>query len=253
MLVPARRRGVEILDDPATDPALRARSIRDVALSNRLLGGARAVLAEVARLLPRLGPTATLLDVGIGKADIPRKARAHARARGVTLTTFGLDEAESLARSARDALDGVLCADARRLPLGDGSIDVVTCSQVLHHFSDEEIPAVLRELDRVARGWVIVADLRRSWLAACGFWLVSWPLGFHRVTRHDGVVSVNVGLNQQRLLGVVRESEVPILRRVHCRVKAWLAARWLACTNGPVGRSLTLFNAVPSPEDDLRK
>jgi SAM-dependent methyltransferase len=199
LLVPARQRGVEILDDPATDPALRARSIRDVARSNVLLGGARAVLAELARLLPALGASATLLDVGIGQADIPRKARARARANGVALCTFGLDEAESLVRAASDTLDGSLCGDARRLPIANASVDVVTCSQLLHHFADDEIPDVLRELDRVAREWVVVADLRRSWLAACGFWLVSWPLGFHRVTRHDGVVSVLRGFTGDEL------------------------------------------------------
>ena len=197
--MPARQRGVEILDDPATDPALRARSIRDVARSNVLLGGARAVLAELARLLPALGASATLLDVGIGQADIPRKARARARANGVTLRTFGLDEAESLVRAAGDTLDGSLCGDARRLPIGNASVDVVTCSQLLHHFEEDEIVVVLRELDRVARGWVVVSDLRRSWLAAWGFWLVSWPLGFHKVTRHDGFLSVLRGFTVDEL------------------------------------------------------
>ena len=196
---PARRRGVEILDDPATDPALRVRSIRDVVRSNMLLGGASAVLAELARLLPRIGPSATLLDVGTGLADIPRRACERARTHGATLTTFGLDEAESLSRATAGTLDGSLCGDARRLPFADASVDLVICSQLLHHFEDAEIPAVLRELDRVARGWVIVADLRRDWLAACGFWLVSWPLGFHRVTRHDGFVSVLRGFTADEL------------------------------------------------------
>jgi len=58
---------------------------------------------------------------------------------------------------------------------------------------------VLRELDRVARRRVIVSDLRRSWLAACGFWLVAWPLRFHRVTRHDGFVSVLRGFTAAEL------------------------------------------------------
>jgi 2-polyprenyl-3-methyl-5-hydroxy-6-metoxy-1,4-benzoquinol methylase len=199
VLVPARRRDVEILDDPATDPALRARSIRDVARSNLLLGGTRAVLAELTRIFPALGARATLLDVGIGLADIPRKARERAHARGLGLTTFGLDAAESLARAAKATLDGSLCGDARRLPLATASVEVVTCSQLLHHFDEDEIPVVLRELDRVARGWVVVSDLRRSWLAACGFWLVSWPFGFHRVTRHDGFVSVLRGFTVDEL------------------------------------------------------
>jgi ubiquinone/menaquinone biosynthesis C-methylase UbiE len=199
VLVPSRRRGVEILDDPATDPVLRARSIGDVTRSNALLGGTRAVLAELARVIPRLGVSATLLDVGTGLADIPRRARERARARGLALRTFGLDEAESLSRDARTMLDGAVCGDARALPVATASVDVVTCSQLLHHFEEDEIPVVLRELDRVARGWVVVSDLRRSWVAACGFWLVSWPLRFHRVTRHDGFVSVLRGFTMDEL------------------------------------------------------
>ena len=199
MLVPERRRGFEILDDPTTDPALRVRSLRDVQRSNTLLGGTRAVLSELSRILPSLGTAASLLDVGTGVADIPHAARGRARARGVTLTTFGVDEAETLARVTERVLDASVCADARRLPFADSSIDVVTCSQVLHHFPEDEIPLVLRELHRVARRTVIVSDLRRSWLAACGFWLVTWPLGFHSVTRHDGVVSVLRGFTTAEL------------------------------------------------------
>ena len=199
MLAPSRRRGVEILDDPATDPAVRLRSIRDVARSNTLLGGTRAVLAVLTAVLRDVDGRATLLDVGTGVADIPRQARERARRLGVSLTTFGVDEAESLFGTTKASLDGGTCADARRLPFASASVDVVTCSQLLHHFEEGEIPLVLRELDRVSRGWVIVSDLRRSWLAACGFWLASWPLGFHRVTRHDGFVSVLRGFTADEL------------------------------------------------------
>ncbi|MDB4898876.1 MAG: Methyltransferase type 11 [Gemmatimonadetes bacterium] len=205
-LIPSRRRGHEVLDDPATDPALRERSLRDVRRANTLLGGTPAVMAEVRRLLPSLGAAGTLLDVGTGLADIPACARRSAARHGVRLTTYGLDEAETLARVTRGLLDGSLCADARAIPLSDASVDVVTCSQVLHHFTDEEIPFVLRELTRVARRAVIVSDLRRSWLAASGFWLVTWPLGFHPVSRHDGVVSVLRGFTASELASHVRHA-----------------------------------------------
>jgi SAM-dependent methyltransferase len=199
MLVPKRRRGSEILDDPTIDPAVRERSLHDVRRSNVLLGGLRAAIAEVARLLPTLGPRGTLLDVGTGLADIPLAARERARKQGVALVVLGVDGAESLSRLCAPTLDGSACADVRALPFPDASVDLVTCSQLLHHFDDRDIPSVLRELDRVARGYVIVSDLRRSWLAACGFWLVSWPLGFHRVTRHDGVLSVLRGFTAAEL------------------------------------------------------
>jgi SAM-dependent methyltransferase len=228
VLVPARRRGVEILDDPATVPALRARSLGDVARSNRLLGGARAVLAELARLFPALGASATLLDVGTGLADIPRRARDRARTRGLALHTVGLDEAPSLSAAVKSSLDASLCGDARALPVATASIDVVTCSQLLHHFADDEIAVVLRELDRVSRGWVVVSDLRRSWLAAWGFWLLSWPLGFHRVTRHDGFVSVLRGFTVDELARhvlVATGQRADVRRHLGYR----LTATWRSC------------------------
>ncbi|MDB4882038.1 MAG: Methyltransferase type 11 [Gemmatimonadetes bacterium] len=187
-----------------------------------------AVLSELSRILPTLGPSASLLDVGTGLADIPHAARARARRSGVALTTFGVDEAETLARATDRLLDGSVCADVRRLPFADASIDVVTCSQLLHHFADEEISAVLRELDRVARRRVIVSDLRRSWLAACGFWLVSWPLGFHRVTRHDGFVSVLRGFLPDELSAHVSAAtgrRAEVRRHIGFRV----TASWEKC------------------------
>ena len=199
MFTPTRRRGFEHLDNPDTTPALRERSLRDVRRANGVLGGANAVLTEVRRLLPQLGGSATLLDVGTGLADIPVRARRLAARMGVQLYTLGLDEAASLAALSNDVLDGSICGDARKLPFATGSIDVVTCSQVLHHFEDREISVVLREMNRVARHAVIVSDLRRSWFAVGGFWIVTWLLGFHPVSRHDGMVSVLRGFTSHDL------------------------------------------------------
>ena len=226
MLAPRRRRGFEHLDDPSTSDTLRERSLRDVRRANTLLGGTNAVLRELDRLLPTLGEAASLLDVGTGLADIPGKARTRAARSGVRLTTFGVDEAESLARAASGALDAGVRADARRLPFDDASVDVVTCSQVLHHFPDEEIPSVLAELNRVARRAVIVSDLRRSWIAATGFWIVTWPLGFHPVSRHDGVTSVLRGFTTAELASHVRRT-TGRAARVRRHLGFRITATWL--------------------------
>jgi hypothetical protein len=72
---------------------------------------------------------------------------------------------------------------------------------------------------------VIVGDLRRSWLAAAGFWLASWPLGFHPVTRHDGVVSVLRGFTAPELEALARAAgaRAPAVRR---RLGWRLVASW---------------------------
>jgi SAM-dependent methyltransferase len=209
ILTPSRRRGRELLDDPAIDPRIVRRSLSDVALSNRLFGGTWAVIAELNDALDDIGSDASLLDVGCGIGDIVERSGNTARARGVCLTTCAMDRAETLVRAARSRAAMAVCGNALALPFADGAFDIVTCSQTLHHFADSEAAVVLQELNRVARVRVIISDLRRSWFAAGGLWLASFPLRFHPVSRHDGVVSVLRGYTPNELVGTVE-------RAVHC-------------------------------------
>jgi SAM-dependent methyltransferase len=225
VLTPARRRGVEILDDPNVDPGVRERSIADVTRSNRVLGGMRAGLLAVREAIAPIGTAGTLLDIGTGLADIPGAAATAAARSGTTLTTIGVDEAVSLLAAARGRLTHAVAANGLALPFRDHSIDVVMCSQVLHHFERAEAQRLLVEMNRVARHAVVVSDLRRSVVAALGFWLVSFPLRFHRVTRHDGVVSVMRGFTAGELNELIRSSTgaTPIVRH---RLGFRLTARW---------------------------
>jgi hypothetical protein len=53
---------------------------------------------------------------------------------------------------------------------------------------------------------VVIADIRRSWLAAGGFWIASTALRFHPVTRHDGVVSVLRGFTTRELATLIQRA-----------------------------------------------
>jgi SAM-dependent methyltransferase len=244
MLTPARQRGTETLDDPGTDPALALRSLRDVSLANRLFGGRRAVLQEVGRVLreqPFRGeapPTLRLLDIGTGAGDIPRAAQQMAQHMAqqmaqhiAPLTTIGIELIPALANAAREACTYALAADALSLPFADHSIDIVTCSQVLHHFHGPEADRLLQECTRVARTAVIVSDLRRSWVAVAGLWVASFLLRFHPVSRHDGIVSILRGFTCQEL-------QQQVERATSCQVRAHRA---------PGFRVVAVWSPRPTP------
>jgi ubiquinone/menaquinone biosynthesis C-methylase UbiE len=129
-------------------------------------------------------------------------------------------------------VDGVVVGDALRLPLGDDSVDVVLCSQLLHHFVEADARRLIAELQRVSVGWVVINDLRRSWVAAGGFWLASVALRFHPVTRHDGVTSVLRGFTASELAALVYDAAGarPDVRRA----PFWrLSASWSKSAVGP--------------------
>jgi ubiquinone/menaquinone biosynthesis C-methylase UbiE len=168
--------------------------------------------------------------VGTGLADIPWRAREIARRRGLRLYTIGADTVESLVRAASHRLNAAVCADALSLPFGDRSVDVVLCSQLLHHFEHDRALQLVAELDRVAKRRVVISELRRSWLAAGGFWLASVVLHFHPITRHDGTVSVLRGFTDGELGGMVVASTgvQPAIRR---RLGYRLTASWTPAAN----------------------
>ncbi len=203
-LVPTRRRGIEHLDDPRSASASDVLAeLTDVSRANALFGGTRAVVREVLEACASSTRVRTLLDVGTGIGDIPRAARTAAASRGISLSVMGLELSEPAARAAHAASGAAIVADAFRLPFADRSVDIVTCSQVLHHFDATDGARLIRELDRVARVRVIVSELRRSWAAAAGVWMASFPLGFHPNSRHDGVLSVLRGFTAAELASLI--------------------------------------------------
>jgi SAM-dependent methyltransferase len=232
LIVPPRQRGAEILDAPDADPRLAARSLQDVATANRLFGGTRAVLAELATLWPTLPRHATLLDVGTGAGDIPARVTGAAAEQGIGLWMVGLEMNRELASASRGTSLVAVCGDARRLPFRDHSIDVVICSQVLHHFFDDDAAQLLSELDRVARHRVIISDLHRSRVAAVAIWLASFVLAFHPVSRHDGVVSVMRGFRAPELRTLI-ETAVGHEPEVRYRPGYRVTASWAPRTELP--------------------
>lgn len=205
-LAPRRRRGVEYLDSADIDPAVRERSHRDIDLSSALLGGSRALRRSLAEAMSGLTVEATLLDVGSGSGGTIALAQRLAARSGIRLTGIALDIDRTLVRNCAKRSQVGVCGNALELPFRTGSVDLVVCSLLLHHFEGEALCQVLGELDRVAKDGVIVHDLRRSRVAAAGIWALSFPLRFHPISRHDGVTSVLRGFTRDELRTLVYDS-----------------------------------------------
>lgn len=234
MIIPTRRRGVELLDNPDSDAELVTRSLRDVSEANRWFGGTAAVLSAIEPALvaskatvaeANAQPQLSLLDIGTGAGDIPERARRLALRHGVQLRTIGVERTVSVAAGAAPRVGSVCVADGLLLPFRDHCVDIVTCSQVLHHFADDDAVLLLREMHRVARRLAVVADLRRSWIAAAGIWVSSFALRFHPVSRHDGVLSVLRGYRRHELAQLVHRA-VGTMPEVRDRMGFRVTAAW---------------------------
>ena len=187
----------ELLDGPLDGPTLRA-NLRDLALTNALLGGTDLSWRAVALVLKARSTRAIqqVLDVGTGGADIPIAIARRARDLGLNVHIVAtdirpevIDVASRTAASAGVAGVTVRRADPSLTSEPDQSFDVVHSSLVLHHHEPDEARELLREMQRVSRYAVIVNDLdrRRAWWV--GARLLSL-LSRNPYTRHDAPLSV---------------------------------------------------------------
>jgi SAM-dependent methyltransferase len=220
-----RESGVEITDDAASSPHDVAITLQDIRRANTMLGGRRPVVAEALRLTGRACGRMRILDVGAGTGDVGCAVARALRTRGIVARTIAVEQRFVLGAIARPRSDDVIAADALTLPLRDRSVDLVICSQVLHHFDDRRARLLIAELDRVARVGVVIGDLERDARAAMLFRLVAPALRFHPATVRDGLLSIERGFSGAELQALVR-SAVPrdVLVRRHFPYR--LSASW---------------------------
>jgi SAM-dependent methyltransferase len=201
--------GHELLDHPDADSALVRSSLHHIARANWWFGGWWAVRHGLTRLLvPGGAARLTLLDIGTGKGDLPRRAVRWGARRGITIVPVGIDRHPAAAGLAAQAGVPAAVACAGALPFAPRSVDIVIASQLAHHLAPEAIVSFARTATVIARRGVILADLRRSPLAAAGFWIGSRLLGFDRATRDDGLTSVRRGFSDDELAGLLARAGV---------------------------------------------
>ena len=218
--------GIELLDDPGADPAAVAVSLRNISRSNRWFGGAGAVRHGLSRVLHGVsrGARLTMLDLGTGAGDLPRVAAAWGARRGLRIRSAGLELSRVAARLAGDSGVPSMVACAGSPPVREKSVDIVLASQLLHHLAPESAVRLLRICDRLARVGVVIADLRRGWLAPAAFRVGATSLGFDRNTLVDGLTSIRRGYTAPELRGLLAAAGVE--GRVSRRPMYRLVATW---------------------------
>lgn len=212
-IVRTRASGAERMDDPGIPPAELRAALADLRRTNRWLGGVRALgraLHPYLATAPADRPL-EILDVGTGGADLPIALVHLARGLGRSVSVTAVDLRPQTASFAAEAVAGthgvrIVCADARRLPFGPRSFDLVVASLFLHHFDDGDVARLLDVFRRLARRAVVVNDLRRHAVPWAFIAVTARLLRRGPTYVHDAPLSVRRGFTADELQAAARAS-----------------------------------------------
>lgn len=170
--------------------------LRELRRINRWLGDKRALeetlLGEIQRENLK---QFSVLDVGAGSGELLRVIAKFARKSDRKSQLCGLElnrrSAEAIREESKDFAE--ICSirgNALLLPFPDNSFDYAICSLFTHHFTDEKVIEILREMRRVARRKIFAIDLHRDRRAYFFYTTIGKIFLHNRLVRHDGALSI---------------------------------------------------------------
>ena len=186
--------------------------IGELQLVNRWIGDAHSLKATLLREVEsqRL-PSFSILDVGAGSGELLRVGATWARQTNRQFSGVGLELNERMAESILeqsgrfDEISSVR-GDALALPFAEAEFDYVICSLFTHHFLDEQVVQILREMSRVASRRIFVIDLHRHPVAYFLYTTLGKLILHNRLVRHDGALSILRGFKSDELLNLAQRA-----------------------------------------------
>jgi ubiquinone/menaquinone biosynthesis C-methylase UbiE len=170
--------------------------ISELQLVNRWMGDAHALKQTLLRDVEQNQlPEFSVLDVGAGSGELLRVAAGWARSTGRSFRGVGLELNERSAQAIREESTDFpeitsVRGDALQLPFAAQEFDYVMCSLFTHHFVDEQVVKILREMSRVAARRIFVIDLHRDPVPYFFYTTLGKLVLKNRLLREDGALSI---------------------------------------------------------------
>jgi ubiquinone/menaquinone biosynthesis C-methylase UbiE len=194
---------------------------------NQWLGDASALrdslLAEIEKLALR---SVSVIDIGAGSGELLRVVGAWARKTNRRAQLTGVDlnarSAKAISEQSQSFPEiNSARADAFRLPFADNQFDYAICSLFTHHFKDDEVVLLLRELSRLAVRGIFVIDLHRHPVSYYFFTTIGRFFLHNRLIREDGALSILRSFVPEELQNLAQRAglkEIKVTRRFPYRL-----------------------------------
>lgn len=199
----------ELMDDPECNHDALITTYRQFSTINSLITRWKSIYRE--EILPFAAAqnrTVSLLDIGFGGGDIPRKLSEWASEDGINLQVTGIDTDERAYGFVQDLSfpDAVTFRLASSSTLVDEgcTFDFVISNHLIHHLMGQNFFATLEDARKLSTHRVLFNDIERSDIGYLMFNLLSRVVFRSSFITHDGLTSIKRSYTYQEL-----ENKVP--------------------------------------------
>ena len=203
------------MDDLSLSGKALAQNLEELEVINRRLGGNGVVLNALGNLLKdsKVEDEVSIVDFGTGGGDLPRVIAKWARKRKYKLQINGIDANPFMIEFSRKKaspfpeiqFEG---ADIFSAQFQSRQFDISLCSLFCHHFTDEDLVGMFRQMADQSKIGFIVNDLHRHPVAYRGIQFLTWLFRGSHLVRHDGPVSVLRAFKKRELEALLEKAGI---------------------------------------------
>lgn len=206
-----RSEETEIMDDFSLEGELFRDTLDKLETINRTLGGNIVTINGLKKLIkdqPKDKPI-TIIDLGCGHGDILRDLARFGRKKGYIFQLIGIDANQDAIDYANELSEeyselSFQAIDIFSKPFQELEYDVVLCTLFAHHFKDDELKELLKNLlDKASLG-IVINDLHRNKMAYYLFKLIGLFVK-NRMVREDGLTSILRAFKRKDLEKISKE------------------------------------------------
>lgn len=201
----------EIMDDFSLPAELVDPVLAGLDKMNLLFGDHRDMISALKNF--DLAGTVHISDWGCGGGESLRAIGRWAESRGLDVQLTGIDAAATAIEYARnqsssfnnirfiqgDVLDRAIC---------NHQTDIIICSLFTHHFDDNQLVELFRNMHNCARLGIIITDLHRHWVLYYAVKLITRLFTSNPMARNDGPLSVKKAFKRKELLAALETAQI---------------------------------------------
>jgi 2-polyprenyl-3-methyl-5-hydroxy-6-metoxy-1,4-benzoquinol methylase len=207
-----RSTATEIMDDLGYTGALMDRTLHELEIINRVLGGNAVTLSALRKMTTMHGrPSFKIADLGCGRGDMLSIIRAWAKKNKQPIELTGIDGNEYVIDAARKNLkhlpeiklitQNILAEDFRAQ-----QFDIVIGTLFFHHFTDDELVSFFSAMKHNTSVGFIINDIHRHPIAYHAIRILTALLSGSSMVKFDAPLSVLRAFKKAELENILTRS-----------------------------------------------
>ncbi|MDN5201755.1 methyltransferase domain-containing protein [Fulvivirgaceae bacterium BMA10] len=218
----------EIMDDLTYVGEVVIQTLKELKIINKWLGGNKVTIKGFSKLLQnKKHQTLSVADLGCGGGDMLQEIAKWGRKKKYSFQLTGIDANEFIVQYARENTSRFKEIDFQSLNIFSNEFrnqqfDIITCTLFMHHFNNQELITMLRQLKDQAHKGIVINDLHRHWFAYYSIKWITQSFSKSSMVKNDAPISVLRGFRKADWLGILQKAGIK-----HYTITWKWAFRWM--------------------------